>query len=101
MALVNDQEVVLIDGRSFRCIPAIENPADKALNSADVDRGLGIWSDAGQSLQAKDFRKGFPGNDLRCRELPLGLVAECAPVHHETDAAKSLGRKQPVEKGDC
>ena len=100
VALVDDHEVVLIDGRRVRRVGGEQGAAHEALDGADVDAGLGVRRHITQGLEAENLGESLPGHDLGCRELPLRLVPEGAAVDDEADAPEAFRGDQAIQHGD-
>ena len=100
VALVDDDQIVLVDGRDISRIGVVKHPAHQPLNGADMDLGFRLGTDGVQSFEIEDIGEGLGPDHLGGRELPAGLLPQGAAVHHEADAAKALRVEKSKEQGD-
>ncbi len=100
VALVHDEQVVLVHrGHVLRHLRE-EHALDQRLHGADVDLGRLVGRGLIEALEAEDLCEGVRAHDARRSKLAAGLLAERGAVHDEAHPPEAPRRQQPVERGD-
>ena len=90
MALVDDHQIILVDGRRVGIVLREQHAFNEALNGANVHLGLGFWRNVIETLQAEDVGECLDAHDFGRAEFRLGLLAKRAAVDHKANPMKAL-----------
>ena len=101
MALVDDDAVVLVDGRRRRAVAGVQHTLHHALHGGQVHGGVVVGRLDLQLLDAEDVGKGLQAFHARVLERVGGLLAQGRAVDEEQDAPEAFGLEQAVDQCDA
>jgi len=100
VALIHDDQIVLVHGRGLGGVVRIQHPRHHGLHGGDVDSGIRISIHVLEALDAENVREGLQRLHAGFHEGVARLSTKGVAVHQEEGPAEPLGLQEAVDEGD-